>query len=191
MNVLIIPEDFRNDQFILKPLFRQLFKEFGKPFAKVKVCQDLLGGVGEALKSERISEIVERYDGMIDLFILCVDRDGNSNRRKRLDQLEEQFGGENRVFLAENAWEELETWMLAGVGLPKHWSWTKVRAEVSVKERYFEPFAKMHGLDDHPAGGRKPLGERAARKVGVIRQKCPEDFGALAERIQSVVVNQY
>ena len=29
MNVLIIPEDFRNDQYILKPLFVRLFKKIG------------------------------------------------------------------------------------------------------------------------------------------------------------------
>ena len=77
MNVLVIPEDFRKDQYILKPLFRRLFQDLGRPSARVAVCQDpLLGGIGEALKSERLVEIVERYDGMTDLFILCVDRDG-------------------------------------------------------------------------------------------------------------------
>ena len=40
MNVLIIPEDFRKDQYILKPLFLQLFKDIGKRNAKVKVCSD-------------------------------------------------------------------------------------------------------------------------------------------------------
>ena len=58
MTILIVPEDFRRDQFILKPLFSRLFASLGKPNAIVRVCQDpLLGGVGEALKSERLSEI--------------------------------------------------------------------------------------------------------------------------------------
>ena len=83
MNVLIIPEDFRNDQFILKPLFEQLLCSMGKQNARVRVCQDpLLGGIGEAMKSERIAEIVERYDGITDIFVLCVDRDGNFERRR-------------------------------------------------------------------------------------------------------------
>ena len=29
MNVFIIPEDFRNDQYILKPLFTRLFRRIG------------------------------------------------------------------------------------------------------------------------------------------------------------------
>lgn len=135
------------------------------------------------MKPKRISEIVERYGGMTDLFILCVDRDGDLYRRRRLDGIEKRFGN-GCVFLAENAWEELETWVLAGVKVPNSWDWAKVRAEVSVKERYFEPLVEELGLADRPGGGRKPLGERAARKVGSIRQKCPEDFGALAKRIE-------
>ena len=51
MNVLVIPEDFRKDQYILKRLFRRLFQDLGKPAAHVVVCQDpLLGGIGEALE---------------------------------------------------------------------------------------------------------------------------------------------
>ena len=81
MNVLVIPEDFRKDQYILKPIFGRLLRSVGKPRAKIRVCQDpLLGGVDEATKSERLAEIVERYDGMTDIFVLCVDRDGDVNR---------------------------------------------------------------------------------------------------------------
>ena len=133
MNVLIIPEDFRNDQYILRPLFQRLFRSLNRT-ATVTVCTDpLLGGVSEALKSERLAEIIEQYDGMTDLFILCVDRDGDTSRRTRLDQIEQEFGIPLRRFLAENAWEELESWVLAGLDLPDGWRWTEVRREVSVK----------------------------------------------------------
>ena len=185
MNVLVIPEDFRKDQYILKPIFGRLLRSIGSPRAKVRVCQDpLLGGVDEATKSERIAEIVARYDGMTDIFVLCVDRDGDVNRRRRLDQLERKFRS-GRVFLAANAWEELETWVLAGLDLPRNWSWTDVRAEVHVKERYFDRLALERGVGDHPGGGRKPLAEEAARRISTIRQKCPDDFDALVMRIES------
>ncbi len=29
MNALVIPEDFRNDQYLLKPLFKRRFETFG------------------------------------------------------------------------------------------------------------------------------------------------------------------
>ncbi|MCY4121905.1 MAG: hypothetical protein OXG72_13395 [Acidobacteria bacterium] len=185
MNILLIPEDFRKDQYILKPIFNRLLREVGRPRARIRVCQDpLLGGVTEALKPERLSEIFERYDAMIDIFILCVDRDGHVERRQRLDQLQQRFG-DSRVFIAENAWEELETWVLAGVDVPTNWSWTDVRAEVQVKERYFDVLVGQRGLGDHPGGGRKPLAEEASRRLDAIRQKCPEDFDALARRIEA------
>ena len=161
----------------------RLFRSLKRP-ATVTVCTDpLLGGVGEALKSERLNEIVEQYDGMTDLFILCVDRDGATSRRQRLNQIEREFGIPPRRFLTENAWEELETWTLAGLSLPRDWQWSDIRREVSVKERYFAVLARERGLADDPGGGRGPLGEEASRRIPSIRQKCPEDFDQLAQRI--------
>ena len=185
MNVLIIPEDFGKDQYILKPIFERLFRTIGRRSAKIEVCQDpLLGGVVEALKSDRISEIVSFYP-MTDVFILCVDRDGKEGRGDRLDEIEAEFGVTDQ-FLAANAWEEIETWVLAGVDLPNEWRWVDVRAEIHVKEVYFEPLAAQRGLSDSPGGGRKPLAEEAARRIDAIRQKCAEDFDHLALRLSEV-----
>lgn len=150
------------------------------------MCKDpLLGGVGEALKSERLNDIVERYDGTTDVFILCVDRDGNEGRRVRLDSIEAEFGN-GRIFHAVNAWEEIETWVLAGLDLPDGWRWNDVRAEVHVKERYFEPLARDRGVSDGPGGERKALSKEAAGNLLAIRRKCPEDFDAMAQRIEAV-----
>lgn len=186
MKVLVIPEDFRNDQYILKPLFERLLQSAGKPHARVRVCRDpLLGGVGEALKVERLKDIVAQYDGMTDLFVLCVDRDGDRGRRTRLDAIETEFGKDGRAFLAGEAWEEIETWVLAGLDLPKDWGWREVRAEVQVKEWYFAPLAQERGVADGPGGGRKALGEEAARRISAIRGKCRGDFDALARRVEA------
>lgn len=185
MKVLVIPEDFHNDHFILKPLFERLFRSIGRPKANIQICRDpLLGGVAEALKSERISEIVEQYQGMIDIYVLCIDRDGKEGRRRRLDQLELKFGTQQQTFLAVNAWEEIETWVLAGMKLPKNWSWQAVRAEIHVKETYFDQFVNQRNLSETPGGGRKTLGEEAARRIAAIRRKCSEDFGSLAKRLE-------
>lgn len=189
MRVLIIPEDSRKDKDILKPLFESLFRSIGKPRARIQVCENpVLGGVVEALKSERIREIVSDNEGMTDIFILCVDRDGREGRRERLNELEEEFGNA-QTFFAENAWEEIETWVLAGLELPTGWNWTAVREEVEVKERYFEPLAAQRGVADALGGGRKALGEEAARNIPAIRRKCPEDFDALARRLATHVRN--
>ena len=186
MNVMVIPEDFHNDQYILKPLFSRLFRRLGVPSVKVLVCQNpRLRGVAEALSAVHLAQILRRHEGMMDVFILCVDRDGDTNRRQSLNRLELEFNN-GRIFLAENAWEELETWVLAGLDLPNSWPWADVRSEVHVKETYFEPLVAERGLSDSPGRGRKVLGEEASRHIDAIRQKCPEDFDDLARRLQAV-----
>ena len=171
MTVLVIPEDFRKDQYILKPIFDRLFREVGKPRARIRICQDpLLGGVGEATKTERIREIIQRYRAMVRIFVLCIDRDGDTGRRRRLDQLEQEFGddlGDDRVFVAEHAWEEIETWVLAGLELPDGWRWADVRAQVQVKEEYFDPLVTQRGVADRPGGGASPSQRRP--RVGSTR----------------------
>lgn len=185
MKALVVPEHPRNDQYILKPLFLSLFSKAGFGAPTVEVCQNpVLGGVDEALKPERIEEIINRYRGMVDIFILCVDRDGDLRRRARLDSIEKRFGV-GRIFLAENAWEEIETWALAGLDLPKTWKWADVRAEIDVKGRYFDELARRRGVADGPGGGRRTLGREAARNVRDVRRKCPDDFGALARRVEA------
>lgn len=78
MNVLVIPEDFRKDQYMLKPIVAAMLDWIGVA-ARVEICQDpLLGGVTEALKRERIKDIIEQYSWKVQLFLLCVDRDGNA-----------------------------------------------------------------------------------------------------------------
>ena len=60
-----------------------------------------------------------------------------------------------------------------------------VGAEVHVKERYFTAPAQERGVADGPGGGRKALGVEAARRIPAIRRKCPEDFDALARRVEA------
>jgi len=186
MNVLVIPEDFRYDQFILKPLFEKMFKDILKCPATITVCNDpLIGGVREALKESRIREVVDRYQGMMKIFVLCVDRDGYTGRKVQLRHMEKVFHDESKhAFFAQCAWEELETWALAGLDLPDKWQWADVRKEIRVKEQYFDELAESCGLRGEPGGGRKTLGKKAARNIRGIQQKCSEDFADLAQRIR-------
>ncbi len=188
MRVLVIPEDFRKDQYILEPIVSTMLSEVGKPRAIVRVCRDpLLGSVSQALNWRRIEEVLARYRGMVDVFLLCVDRDGDASRRGRLDYLEQQAQQilfAPRIFLAENAWQEIEVWVLAGHDLPSEWAWLQIRSERNPKAIYFEPFTRTRGLTEAVAGGRKTLATEAAARYGRIRQLCPEDIGALEGRIR-------
>jgi len=187
--VLVIPEDFRKDEHLLLPILGKMLEAAGRK-AQVRICKDpLLGGVGEALKWSRIREILDRYRGMVECFLLIVDRDGHLDRRKRLDDLEQEasrFLDSDQRFFAENAWQEIEAWVLAGMtDLPGSWAWKAVRAEANVKETYFEPYVRQRGLTAQPFGGRMWLGPEAAKNYPRIRRLCKEDVAALEERLRS------
>lgn len=95
-----------------------------------------------------------------------------------------------RLFLAENAWQELEVWVLAGQDdLPSGWAWSEIRTEPNPKEVYFAPYARNAGVEDGPGAGRKALAEKAAGRFTRIRQLCPEDVGSLCERLQAALVH--
>jgi hypothetical protein len=178
MNVFIIPEDFRKDEQVLTPIIEALMAYIGKPRAHVTVCKDpLLGGVSQALDQVRLEEIVDRYKGMVDIFLLLVDRDDEPGRRVRLDQLEGLLSKQlppNRHFLGENAWQEVEVWLIAGHNLLPDWNWETIRAERDPKEAYFVPLAKSRDLIEEPDEGRGALAQEAAHRYKRIRKRCPE-----------------
>lgn len=91
------------------------------------------------------------------------------------------------IFIAENAWQEIEVWVLAGHNLPNNWNWQTIRQEIHPKETYFEPFAKQRNVLDTPGEGRKPLAEEAAKRYERIYQLCPEDIQNLEARIQNCI----
>lgn len=139
----------------------------------------------EALKSKRIQEIVDRYKSMVDIFIPCIDRDGIVLRRQALDDTERKVQVRGTcIFVAEVAWEEIETWVLAGLDLPTAIQWEAIRKEVDVKEEYFEPLVQSRRLEALPGRGRKSLGLEDARRIDRILQRCPEDFDALTIRLE-------
>jgi hypothetical protein len=187
VNVLIIPEDFRKDQYILKPIIVRMLAEVGKPHANVKMCfEPLLGGIDQATDWGRITDILDMYP-TVDIFLLLVDRDGIAGRRAALTGLEakgRQVLGKDRVLLAENAWQEIEVWALAGqVGLPKGWSWSKIRSEIHAKEKYFDPLAKSRDLEDEPGQGRTTMGREAAANYKRVLSRCKEDVATLQKRL--------
>lgn len=187
-NVLVIPEDCHRDSHVLEPILERVVQSI-VPHARVKVCTDpRLRGVGQATKWEYIEPIVLRRS-YVHLFLVVVDRDGDPDRRAKLDHLEaraaEGFGGAERGLIGVEAWQEVEVWILAGMAdLPKDWSWQAVRAEVNSKEAYFDPYVAGRGVRGTIAGGRKQLAQEAAARYPRIRQLCNE-VAALEDRLRA------
>ena len=192
LNVLIIPEDFRKDQYILKPIIEKMIESLGYR-ATVRVCTEpLLGGVVQAMKWSQIDRILNRYKGMVTLFLLIVDRDGDPRRDIKLRSLEEKaearHGGSTTIFLAASAWQEVEVWALAGQkNLPKAWKWSEIRSERNPKETYYRPYVRSKGLEKGPYEGRDVLGREAAKYYKRVKRLCPEDVKNLEERIRLVL----
>jgi len=192
VNVLVIPEDFRKDQYVLKPIIEKMFEAM-EVRARVQVCRDpLMGGVGEAMKWERLLEVIERYRGMTQLFLLIVDRDCDPRRRERLDTLEacaaRELAGGRSSFLATEAMQEVEVWVLAGLrDLPAEWRWKDIRAHCDPKEAFYDEMAKRRGLRNAPYEGRESLAREAAANFERIRQLCTEDVGSLSKRARTAL----
>jgi hypothetical protein len=194
LNVLILAEDPVRDGYGLKPIIEAMMKAVGKLQAYVEVCKDpRFHGTSQALRWEFIQQALSRNAGMFQLYLLCVDRDGNANRRVVLGKLEKQAMsviGEDRAFLAENAWQEVEVWLLMGHDLPPKWDWKKIRAEIHPKETYYLPFAESRGVLDLPGEGRDKLAREAASRYDRIRGRCKEDIQRLEARIRDWLTDE-
>ena len=192
MNVLIIAEDFRKDQFILLPIISAMFAKLGKKVNVRMLTDPLLGGIEKAMNRQQLRKIVEIYKWKVDLFLLCVDRDAEESRRQTLDGLEQHLNTLTcapKCLIAENAWQELEVWVLAGHDLPAEWSCQEIRRERDPKERYFDKVVENRRLQDDPGGGRKTLAFEAARKYRRILSRCPEDVQILERRIERLIAS--
>ncbi|MBN2007578.1 MAG: hypothetical protein JXA21_29805 [Anaerolineae bacterium] len=183
--VLIILEDYRNDQYMIRPLIQAMFEALGKSNARIEVCKNpMLTGVSQALDRERLAEVFDEHP-MVDLFLLCVDRDCEERRRDALNMRETWARKDyNCALIAENAWQELEVWVLAGHNLPQEWAWEAIRAECNPKEAYFMPFAEGRQVSNTPGDGREILAKEAARRYDRIKRLCPEDIAALEDRLR-------
>lgn len=191
LNVLIVAEDYRKDQYILKPIVTSMLEHIGKPRANVRVCRDpLIGGVDDALDRDTIEDVI-RTNPQYDLFLLLVDRDAEPHRNERLEAAETHAADVTRqrqVLLAGQAHQEVEVWLLAGQSdLPTEWNWIHVRAERQAKERYYDPYVAQKTVANSPGGGRKPLGQVAgAHYAARVRQLCDE-VHALEHRVSEAV----
>lgn len=187
-NVLVIPEDFTKDQHILKPVVEKILMEIGKPNATVEVCLDPnLGGIGQALKLERLRDDVVVQYPMVDLFVLLVDQDGLVGRQNSIKQIEEYFEMEltprKKQFVAELARQEVEAFILAGQDLPADWKWKDIRNDPDVKNTYFAKLVALKNTSRFPYEGRKTLMAESIKNWSRIKSRCPEDIGNLIAKL--------
>jgi hypothetical protein len=172
VKILIILEDPRHDQFIVKPVIEKLVVDLGRR-ASVEVLRDPhLRGVDDALNRDTLAAIVED-NPMIDLFLLIVDRDGNrTNNEERITDRQAEIGGKLIGCLAV---EEVEVWMLAlhaDKSLPA--PFREIRKHFDPKEAYADPFLERQGWATDVGGGRKRAMDALAGGLRRLLSRCPE-----------------
>jgi hypothetical protein len=187
--VLVIPEDFTKDEHVLKPIVEKVLEDAGKANSTILVCRDPnFGGIGEAMKKERLrKDVIERYP-MVDLFILLVDRDGDAGREVKAANLETdltvELAGREGRFIAELARQEVEVFVLAGHDLPDGWTWQQIRGDADVKNTAFQDLVNATDTGKLPHDGRKKLMAEGIKNWARIKSRCPEDIGSLIERLK-------
>lgn len=178
-NILVIPEDATKDHYMLKPIIEKLAAAAGRPRARVVVMTDPAAqGIARVMAVDFLQGVVRRYP-MVDLFILCVDRDGLPGRDAAISgkeaSMREHLRDGSQSFVASAAHQELEVWCLAGMDdLPRDWQWRQIRDHPNPKETFYLPYAKERGLLDAPGDGREILAREAARRYSAIASKCAE-----------------
>lgn len=191
LNVLILAEDITHDQHIVRPIIGGILAALGETRANVLPCLDpRFQGFSQATDPEALHQVYADYRGMVDCFVLCVDRDGQEGREDVLAKREEEAREKGTVLFSIAAYQEIETWALAGCSdfRPADFSyasWSEVRTDPDVKERGFEPFARRRNVITGVGGGRKTLGLEAGRAYATrVRRKCNE-LAALEARLRA------
>jgi hypothetical protein len=170
VKILVIPEDPKLDQYILKPVVARIFADLDKSPRIDVLSNPRLRGVAEALDGAKLADIVATFP-MIDLFLVIVDQDGVKSRRETAAVREAEHP--QRLFVCL-AIEEIEVWMLAihsrDLGTP----WRDIREEIHPKERFAIPFLKERapGLD-LGQGRTWAMRELGGQWRGVLK-RCPE-----------------
>jgi hypothetical protein len=167
--VMVVPEDPTYDSYILKPLVKRLMEECGKPNAAVQVVANPKLG-GYSIAKAALPDIAERY-AHFNLFLFLPDADGK-DRAAEFAGLERDIA--NGRLLCCAAVQEVETWLLAGYPSKLSEPWSEVRSDISVKERYFEPFLAKFGNPNAAGGGREQLMKSALENFTGILSRSPE-----------------
>jgi hypothetical protein len=171
VKVMVVPEDPTLDQYILKPVVEQIFADLGRSPRVQVLSKPRLRGVAQALDPAILTDIIET-NRMIDLFLVLVDRDGNTDKRP-IEAKERAREHPDRLFVCL-AIEEVEVWMLALHRDSLDASWKEVRAERDPKERFAHPFLAARAPKLGAGGGRAwAMREVGAKWKGVL-EVCPE-----------------
>ena len=178
--VLVIPEDPRNNGYILKPVVRRIIIEAGRSNPEVTVLpRSRLNGITNAKEAIRY-DLAESY-GWMDLWLFLPDADRMS--QAAADALEQEMREKRIPLICCPANPEVEAWMLAGHRQHLSIRWQEVAGHPHFKEEVFDPFMERHGYPALPGMGREKLTYETLQNYPALKQLCPE-ISRLEDRIR-------
>lgn len=183
-DVLIVPEDFTYNGYILEPLVRKMLARCGRPNANVAPPKGPWPKGYEHAKTLLRARYFDLYRHM-DLLLFLPDADGK-DRHVELQALEEEASREGVRLLCCAAKEEVEVWLLAGHQTRLEQRWLDIRSDASVKENVFQRFLADHGNPKAPGGGRSRLMAETLKGYDALLKLCPE-LAELERRIRQIL----
>lgn len=174
IKVAVVCEDHRLDEYIIKPVLRQMFAEHGRKVHVRFAPPKLIQGIAKALEKSRHQQVFGLFP-MVDGFFLLVDRDCDTKRvtGRFTDRLRDAETLGITMFGCL-AIEELEVWALALHRKELAADWNDVRSDCDPKEHFFEPFVKQNGWQNGPGKGRKAAVANLSSKWDALKNSCPE-----------------
>jgi hypothetical protein len=180
-DVLIVPEDFTYNGYILGPLVKRMLSECGRPNAIVIPPKGPQPRGYEHAKALLRTRYLDLYRHM-NLLLFLPDADGKE-RSAEFRSLEDEADRQGVRLLCCAAKEEVEVWLLAGHRERLRQPWQAIRSDTSVKENVFQPFLHEHGNPKAAGGGRDVLMEQTLTGYRALLQLCPE-LAELERRIR-------
>jgi hypothetical protein len=170
LNVLVVLEDSHLDKFIAIPIVERIFRDLGKPNARVSPLE-YPRVMGHHQAYEIVSTDLEDYRQSHSIWIFLQDADC----ARDIPYLREKVA-QTGVRLASIAIHpEIEVWLLAGFAQAQTLGlWDDVRKHHRLKEEVFEPFMRSQNVGESVGGGRKELMREALKNWNTLKTRCPE-----------------
>ncbi len=180
--VLVIPEDPKNNGYILKPLVEAILADAGKPNAKVTVLtRPRLEGYDQAVKAIR-DELPDSY-GFWDLWIFGPD--GDRAKPEAMTALESDLAEMGIKLLCCPAQPEVEIYACVPYRGEFKGGWEAARKDVRFKEDVFDPLLAKYGDERRAGRGRDLMIAETLKNRAALYQLCPE-LKRLRGRIEAV-----
>jgi hypothetical protein len=113
MKAVVICEDHTLDEYVVKPVVENIFRELGKRCRVTVASNPRVKGVDQALSADLLQHVFSNYRAA-DVFFLIVDRDGDEQRESgKLEECRRDAEKAGKALITCLAIEEVEVWALA------------------------------------------------------------------------------